>query len=90
MTLITAMTAESARSFFLKHKSYCSFALPAYFDFAPLLLAVKMLSNKSKTVLMISVTKKHAISIMLTIVTNGAIVIHTQRLKSDPGGNLLS
>ena len=22
--------------------------------------------------------------------TNGAIVIHTQRLKSDPGGNLLS
>ncbi|EEW3158282.1 DUF2560 family protein [Escherichia coli] len=25
-----------------------------------------------------------------TIVTNGAIVIHTQRLKSDPGGNLLS
>ncbi|SQC99901.1 transposase [Escherichia coli] len=26
----------------------------------------------------------------LDIVTNGAIVIHTQRLKSDPGGNLLS
>ncbi|ARS09322.1 coproporphyrinogen III oxidase [Shigella sonnei] len=25
-----------------------------------------------------------------TSVTNGAIVIHTQRLKSDPGGNLLS
>ncbi|ECS6335275.1 glutathione S-transferase [Salmonella enterica subsp. enterica serovar Kentucky] len=25
-----------------------------------------------------------------TCVTNGAIVIHTQRLKSDPGGNLLS
>ncbi len=25
-----------------------------------------------------------------TNVTNGAIVIHTQRLKSDPGGNLLS
>ncbi|EEY8719732.1 chemotaxis protein [Escherichia coli] len=25
-----------------------------------------------------------------TDVTNGAIVIHTQRLKSDPGGNLLS
>ncbi|AUK19383.1 TPA: coproporphyrinogen III oxidase [Escherichia coli] len=24
------------------------------------------------------------------MVTNGAIVIHTQRLKSDPGGNLLS
>ena len=23
-------------------------------------------------------------------VTNGAIVLHTQRLKSDPGGNLLS
>ncbi|OVY55337.1 coproporphyrinogen III oxidase [Yersinia pestis subsp. microtus bv. Altaica] len=27
---------------------------------------------------------------MLVCVTNGAIVIHTQRLKSDPGGNLLS
>ncbi|EEY8745548.1 coproporphyrinogen III oxidase [Escherichia coli] len=26
----------------------------------------------------------------LVAVTNGAIVIHTQRLKSDPGGNLLS
>lgn len=26
----------------------------------------------------------------LACVTNGAIVIHTQRLKSDPGGNLLS
>lgn len=26
----------------------------------------------------------------LSIVTNGVIVIHTQRLKSDPGGNLLS
>ncbi|EFN8333010.1 glutathione S-transferase [Escherichia coli] len=25
-----------------------------------------------------------------TCVTNGAIVIHTQRLKSDPGSNLLS
>ncbi|RRB90727.1 chemotaxis protein [Escherichia coli] len=28
--------------------------------------------------------------ILLAAVTNGAIVIHTQRLKSDPGGNLLS
>ncbi|CAK5461445.1 Glutathione S-transferase [Escherichia coli] len=27
---------------------------------------------------------------MAHCVTNGAIVIHTQRLKSDPGGNLLS
>nr|WP_208489143.1 hypothetical protein [Escherichia coli] len=27
---------------------------------------------------------------VLSDVTNGAIVIHTQRLKSDPGGNLLS
>ncbi|CAM8262538.1 Glutathione S-transferase [Escherichia coli] len=27
---------------------------------------------------------------MSLCVTNGAIVIHTQRLKSDPGGNLLS
>ncbi|ONG03910.1 hypothetical protein BWQ95_20370 [Aeromonas hydrophila] len=29
-------------------------------------------------------------SALLFNVTNGAIVIHTQRLKSDPGGNLLS
>ncbi|EFN9800118.1 chemotaxis protein [Escherichia coli] len=29
-------------------------------------------------------------SLPLLVVTNGAIVIHTQRLKSDPGGNLLS
>ncbi|HBD3878716.1 TPA: hypothetical protein KJF47_005039 [Escherichia coli] len=27
---------------------------------------------------------------LIVDVTNGAIVIHTQRLKSDPGGNLLS
>ncbi|PRH50428.1 chemotaxis protein [Yersinia pestis] len=26
----------------------------------------------------------------VVVVTNGAIVIHTQRLKSDPGGSLLS
>ncbi|EAB0397280.1 chemotaxis protein [Escherichia coli] len=30
------------------------------------------------------------VKIFFAIVTNGAIVIHTQRLKSDPGGNLLS
>ena len=30
------------------------------------------------------------VSILRRIVTNGAIVIHTQRLKSDLGGNLLS
>lgn len=31
-----------------------------------------------------------AVGLTILIVTNGAIVIHTQRLKSDPGGNLLS
>ena len=40
MTLVTKMAAEEARSFFLKHNSYCSFPLPIYFDFAPLLNAV--------------------------------------------------
>ncbi|EHU18068.1 hypothetical protein [Escherichia coli] len=30
------------------------------------------------------------VSDVTPLVTNGAIVIHTQRLKSDPGGNLLS
>ncbi|RRK19547.1 coproporphyrinogen III oxidase [Escherichia coli] len=29
-------------------------------------------------------------AVSVSRVTNGAIVIHTQRLKSDPGGNLLS
>lgn len=46
-----------------------------------------------------SVLKKHRETVTLMgftpthlslAVTNGAIVIHTQRLKSDPGGNLLS
>ncbi|EIR78890.1 nonribosomal peptide synthetase/polyketide synthase, partial [Yersinia pestis PY-32] len=31
----------------------------------------------------------HLCCIDAITVTNGAIVIHTQRLKSDPGGNLL-
>ncbi|MGT91827.1 coproporphyrinogen III oxidase [Escherichia coli] len=30
------------------------------------------------------------LKVLVPAVTNGAIVIHTQRLKSDPGGNLLS
>ncbi len=33
-------------------------------------------------------TRNHGYDVI--VVTNGAIVIHTQRLKSDPGGNLLS
>ncbi len=32
----------------------------------------------------------HKTLLTASTVTNGAIVIHTQRLKSDPGGNLLS
>ncbi|HHF3264001.1 RNA-directed DNA polymerase [Vibrio alginolyticus] len=40
MTLVTEMTAEEAKDFFLKHESYCSFPLPIYFDFEPLLEAV--------------------------------------------------
>ncbi|CAH3430475.1 hypothetical protein AI2669V1_4609 [Klebsiella pneumoniae] len=34
--------------------------------------------------------EKHQAEFSIKAVTNGAIVIHTQRLKSDPGGNLLS
>ncbi|WP_409995079.1 hypothetical protein, partial [Escherichia coli] len=30
----------------------------------------------------------HPLQVFEVDVTNGAIVIHTQRLKSDPGGNL--
>ncbi len=33
---------------------------------------------------------RHTDDTDVLLVTNGAIVIHTQRLKSDPGGNLLS
>ncbi|WP_284730349.1 hypothetical protein [Escherichia coli] len=40
------------------------------------------MSQKSLTAITFCVTA--------ILVTNGAIVIHTQRLKSDPGGNLLS
>lgn len=36
------------------------------------------------------IERSGANNVGLTAVTNGAIVIHTQRLKSDPGGNLLS
>ncbi len=32
----------------------------------------------------------YELTLFAVCVTNGAIVIHTQRLKSDPGGNLLS
>ncbi|WP_229467703.1 hypothetical protein, partial [Escherichia coli] len=35
-------------------------------------------------------TLYYQLSLQKANVTNGAIVIHTQRLKSDPGGNLLS
>ncbi|PSV03813.1 reverse transcriptase [Photobacterium leiognathi subsp. mandapamensis] len=34
------MTAEEAKAFFLKNESYCSFSLPVYFNFAPLLNAI--------------------------------------------------
>lgn len=42
---------------------------------------IKPYSDRMDSVTFQSVAKR---------VTNGAIVIHTQRLKSDPGGNLLS
>ncbi|WP_337023410.1 MULTISPECIES: RNA-directed DNA polymerase [unclassified Pantoea] len=40
MTLITDMAANDARAYFLKHHCYCSFPLPVYFNFEPLLQAV--------------------------------------------------
>lgn len=47
MKLITEMEADEAKDFFLKHNSYCSFPLPVYFDFSPLLDAVdKSLKRK--------------------------------------------
>lgn len=48
MSIITQMTANDARQFFLKHKSYCSFQLPAYFDFEPLLQAVSDALNQKQ------------------------------------------
>lgn len=44
-----------------------------------------VLKKHRETVTLMGFTPTH-----LSLVTNGAIVIHTQRLKSDPGGNLLS
>ncbi|WP_244662902.1 RNA-directed DNA polymerase [Vibrio harveyi] len=41
MKLITSMTATEAQAFLLKHKSYCNFPLPPYFDFTTLLSEVK-------------------------------------------------
>ena len=41
MKLITEMSANEAQNFFLKHKSYCNFPLPPYFNFNPLLSAVQ-------------------------------------------------
>ncbi|MGR6503977.1 RNA-directed DNA polymerase [Shewanella sp. Koi 1] len=41
MKLITSMTAIEAQAFLLKHKSYCNFPLPPYFDFTTLLSEVK-------------------------------------------------
>jgi len=35
------MTATEAQAFLLKHKSYCNFPLPPYFDFTALLSEVK-------------------------------------------------
>ncbi len=44
---VLEFTHEEARDYFLKSKSYCSFNLPKYFDFEPLLLKVhKILDNK--------------------------------------------
>ncbi|MFA0414984.1 hypothetical protein AB4520_14425 [Vibrio renipiscarius] len=40
MALITEMTAQDARDFFLKDISYCNFPLPIDFNFEPLLEAV--------------------------------------------------
>jgi len=42
MKLVTEMTEQEASNFFLKHESYSNFQLPLYFDFTPLLLAVKV------------------------------------------------
>ncbi|MCH6977334.1 integrase [Escherichia coli] len=39
---------------------------------------------------MLSHSSRNFDGLLKPSVTNGAIVIHTQRLKSDPGGNLLS
>ncbi|MCW1833085.1 RNA-directed DNA polymerase [Pantoea ananatis] len=46
MTLITDMTANDARDYFLKNNSYCSFSLPIYFNFEPLLKAISDALNQ--------------------------------------------
>lgn len=48
MKLITEMTSGEAKRFFLKHESYCSFSLPVYFNFSPLLDAVNVSLEKKQ------------------------------------------
>lgn len=48
MALITEMTAQDARDFFLKDTSYCNFPLPIYFNFEPLLEAVSDALDRKK------------------------------------------
>ena len=51
---------------------------------------VHSLQGAERAIVLFSpVYSKHEDGMFLDV-TNGAIVIHTQRLKSDPGGNLLS
>ncbi|CAM6548943.1 TPA: S-4TM family putative pore-forming effector [Escherichia coli] len=60
----------------------------------PLLLSFVTVYNRSRefvdSELLSSLLGLYGLLVLTFNVTNGAIVIHTQRLKSDPGGNLLS
>ncbi len=49
----------------------------------------RLIANKTQNVELVA-QYQFENGIRPSLVTNGAIVIHTQRLKSDPGGNLLS
>ncbi len=46
--------------------------------------------NKAEFYATVDLSADDLKELLAECVTNGAIVIHTQRLKSDPGGNLLS
>ncbi len=58
--------------------------------FSPSLTTIRARTRRLLIDTAMSMYERGAFPSITEVVTNGAIVIHTQRLKSDPGGNLLS
>jgi hypothetical protein len=57
---VLALSSDEARTFFLKHESYCNFDLPPYFDFSPLLEKINEHLNGKNLSDLLSSAKKPA------------------------------